>query len=108
MDRLLFLLGTVNRAITAGSALMFERVGVSFLVLEERAVEVLLEDWLNFDVLELGLEVFGTLKMRGRVGTTARVDHVDVADIINLVSWMAPEQWWLVVAVALVNASAFN
>lgn len=89
-DHLLVLLDAVNRVITASGALMLEWMGVSLFILRERAVKVLLEDWLNFDLLELGLEVFGALEVGGGVGATTWVRHVDVADVIDLVSWMAP------------------
>lgn len=90
MVHLLVLLDAVNRVVTADGALMFEWMNIRLLVLRERAVEMLLEDWLDFDMLELGLEVFGTLQVGGRVGATAWIGHMNVADVIDLVSWMAP------------------
>jgi len=51
---------------------------------------VLLKDGFSLDGLKLGLEVFGTLSVRGRVGATPRIGHMDVPDVGDLITWMAP------------------
>ena len=90
---LLLLIDAISRAVTAGGALVFEWEDLNLLVFWERAVEMLLEDGFGFDSLELGLEVFGAFGVGGRVGATTRVGHMDVTDISDLVSWMAPSTY---------------
>jgi hypothetical protein len=90
---LLILIDAVSRVITTGSALVFERMNLSLFVFWKRAVKVLLEDRLSLDGLELGLEVFGTFCVGGRVGATTRVGHMDVTDVSDLVSWVAPSRY---------------
>ena len=51
-----------------------------------------LEDGFRFDLFELGLEMFGTLGLGGRIGPTARVGHGVLRDILYLVAWKAPRR----------------
>jgi hypothetical protein len=80
----------VSRVVTTSGALVFERVNL--FVFWERTVEMLLKDRFGLDGLELGLEVFGTFGVGGRVGATTRVVHVDITDVGDLIAWMAPSQ----------------
>jgi hypothetical protein len=91
VDHLLLLIDALSRAVTAGGALMFEGKDFSLLIFWARAMEVLLEDWLGFDGLELGLKVFGTFGVRRGIGATTRVDHMDVMNVCDLITWMAPD-----------------
>lgn len=80
----------MSRAVAAGGALVFKGKDFSLLIFRARAVEMLLEDWLGFDGLELGLKVFGAFGVGGRVGAATRVGHVDVSNVGDFISWMAP------------------
>lgn len=48
------------------------------------------KDRLGLDLLELGLEVLGTLGMRGAVGAAARIGHGVVCSVLDFVSRTAP------------------
>lgn len=90
MVHLLVLVDAMNGVIAASGALVLERVDLSIFVLWERAMEMFLKDWLHLDLLKLGFEVFGNFGLRGRIGATTRIGHVDVTDVIDLISWVAP------------------
>jgi len=85
---LLLFLDAVSRVVTTSGALVFQRMNL--FVFWERTVEMLLKDRFGFDGLELSLEVFGTFGVRGRVGATTRIVHVDITDVGDLIAWMAP------------------
>ena len=55
-----------------------------------RLSHALLKDWLRLNRLELGLEVFEGLGLRGRIGAAASIGHVYAFDVFDLVAGVAP------------------
>jgi hypothetical protein len=82
--------------------LLRARAGARGLVLQLYVVQVVfhgtmlvhIEDGLLLDGLEFGLELLGTLGVRGRVAATAGVVLI-VSHVLAFVTWVAP--WRLLV-----------
>ena len=78
-----------NTASTGAVCRLFLLKGVGIVLVRKGAVVVLLEDWVSFDGLELGLEVGDATSMGGAVGTTASLGE-SVTVVTGFFARMAP------------------